>query len=314
MQRQVKISIILVGLFILVLVMLGVYIGYNNWKIRIMQEPPKAPTNLVTKRVSATEISLTWQDNSNNELGFTVLRNGKKLHELPNDSEEYTDTRLRPATEYVYEITASNDAGESRSEPFAIKTKNPPIRVWIDKIGVADNGEDYLREVFDGSGEIFLGMVVSDGKITNQKRLPASDFYHLADNEVRDVGILAFSTDEVGDYLSINVIGFENDGGLGDELLSRALNMAFKASMGGLSSMILTAAGVDFTDTFKEIIGFEDDYLGEYQNEWTGITNWGVSKYSDIQHKNSDGNIGLRIWFRIECPVYDYSLEEASPQ
>lgn len=277
-----------------------------------MKIPPEAPSDLMAEPLSATEIKLTWIHNSRNELGFKIVRNDQIIYDLPENSEEYVDSGLRPATNYEYEVIAHNIAGESDSDLYIARTKNPPIRIWIDKIGVTDNGEEYYRELFDKSGEVFIGIVVSDNKTTTQRRLPARNFYHLADNEVMSVEILAFSTGEVGECLKLDIIGFENDGGLGDELLCRALNTALKSSMGGLSSLILTIAGVDFTDTFREIIGFEDDYLGEYQCEWTSSDNWGVGKYADIQCKKYDGNVGLRLWFRVECPIYDYSSEESS--
>ncbi len=307
MRKDVLILIILLAVAFLMAV--G-NVWYNDWKSSIMRLLPKAPSNVITEPLSGIEIKLTWEDNSNNELGFKVVRNDEMVFDLSENSEEYVDRGLKPATDYEYRVVAYNLAGETNSSTYIVRTKNPPIRIWIGKIGVEDNGEDIYRELFDKSGEIFLGVAITDGKTTVQRRLPTRDYYHLADNEVTDVEILVFITGEIGEYLSLDIIGFENDGGLGDELLSQALNMAFMASMGNLSSLILTAAGVDFTDTFKEIIGFEDDYLGEYQFEWSITENWGVGKYIDVQCKKEEGNIGLRLWFTIECPVYDYSLGE----
>ncbi len=311
MRKEILILILLVAVAIL---SLGGYFWYSNWKANIMQIPPEAPSNLVPESLSAIEIGLTWVDNSNNELGFQIMRDGQKVSDLPEGSEIYLDRGLRPATDYRYEVIAYNLVGENTSSLCVVRTKNPPIRVWIEKIGVADNGEEYFRELLDKSGEIFIGMVITDGKTTTKRRLPASNFYPLADNEVTDVGILAFYTDEVGGYLILDTIGFESDGGLGEELLCMALDKTVKASMGGLSSLILTLAEVDFTDTFKEVIGFEDDYLGEYQFEWKSSDNWGVGYHTDIKCQKEDGNIGLRLWFRIECPVYDYSSENTTSQ
>ena len=308
-----KLVAVLVLLIAVALIIFGVSHLLQNKRAELMRISPEAPSNLVAESLSAIEIKLTWVDNSNNELGFQVIRDGQKVSDLPKDSEEYLDRGLRPATDYRYEVIAYNLVGENTGGFYLERTKNPPIRVWIDKIGVADNGEDYFRELLDKSGEIFVGMVITDGKTTTQRRLPASDFYSLADNEVVDVGILAFYTGEVGEYLILDTIGFESDGGLGDELLCRALDMALKASMGGLSSLMLTLAEVDFTDTFKEIIGFGDDYLGEYQCEWKSSNNWGVGDYPDIKCHKEDGNIGLRLWFRVDCPIYNYSSENATP-
>ncbi len=311
MRKVIWISILFVAF---ALIALGGYLWYTNWKTNIMKIPPEAPSDLIAEPLSATEIKLTWVDNSNNELGFKIVRNDQMVCDLSEDFEEYVDSGLKPATNYEYRVIAYNLAGETNSSLYVARTNNPPIRIWIDKIGVTDNGEDYYRELFDKSGEIFVGIVITDGKTTTQRRLPARDYYHLADNEVTDIGILVFFTGEVGEYLRVNIISFENDGGLGDELLCQALDMALKASMGNLSSLILTAAGVDFTDTFREIIGFEDDYLGEYQCEYKSSDNWGVGEYSDIKCQKEDGNVGLRLWFRIDCPIYDYSSEETPSQ
>lgn len=308
-NRMRRIILVLVILLASVFIIFGVPHLLQNRRAELMKIPPKAPSNLIAESLSATEIKLTWKDNSKNELGFQVIRDGQKVGDLLENSDEYLDSGLRPATDYRYEVIAYNLVGKNTSSLYVAKTKNPPIRVWVDKIGVADNGEEYFRELLDKSGEVFVGMVITDGKTTTQRRLPASNFYHLADNEVIDVGILAFYAGEVGEYLILDTVGFESDGGLGDELLCMALDKTLKASMGGLSALILTLAGVDFTDTFKEIIGFEDDYLGEYQCEWKSSDNWGVGYYPDIKCRKEDGNIGLRLWVRIECPVYDYSLE-----
>jgi hypothetical protein len=57
----------------------GSYLWYANWKNEIMRFPPKAPSELVAKPLSSTKIQLNWKDNSNNELGFMLYRNGQKL-------------------------------------------------------------------------------------------------------------------------------------------------------------------------------------------------------------------------------------------
>jgi len=295
--------IIVIAIFAIFLLILGGVLAYQNWQADIAQRPPIAPSELTAEALSATEIKLTWKDNSNNELGLKLFRDGQPICDLPENCEEYIDKGLKPATNYEYEVIAYNLASESSSGLLVAKTKNPPIRVWIDRIGVADNGEDIYRELLDKHGEIVVGVVITDGKTSIQRRLPTSDYYELADNEVTNIGILAYSTDEVGEYLRVDFVGIESDGGLGEELLCKALDTAVKSSMGTLSSLILTMGGVDFTDTFKEIIGFEDDYLGEYQHEWASSDNWGIGQYENIQCAKGDGNIGLRLWFTVKCPI-----------
>ena len=148
MGKSIKITILVVALAFL---LLGGYLWYINWKTSIMRIPPKAPSNLVAESLSATEIKLTWEDKSNNELGFQVIRDSQKVGDLLKGSEKYVDRGLRPATSYRYEVKAYNQAGESNIVLCSVKTLNPPIQIWLVKIGVHESGEEgeSFRELWD---------------------------------------------------------------------------------------------------------------------------------------------------------------------
>lgn len=299
-ENKGLIIIIVAFLAMLALAALG-YHSCQEEQERLAAMPPSAPIELRATKISANQIELTWEDTSDNELGFRIIRDGQQIDELSRDTEIYTDYGLTPSTIYKYEIIAFNNAGESEKTTLIVKSNNPPITVWLDKIGVIDNGEDFYRELLDGHGEIYLGVVVRDGATPPQKtRLPTEGFYNLADNDDINIGKLIFTTNAVGDYLNIDIIGFEHDyGGLGDDLLIKALDLAIKHSLAGgtLYSIILEIAGVDFTDTIREIGGFRDDYLGEYYYQWSQSDNWGAGPpYQDI---HTDKENGLRLWFTI---------------
>jgi len=317
MGKAIKIGILLVALIFLAL---GGYLWYTNWKTEIMKIPPKAPSELIARPVSATQVKLNWKDNSNNEIGFSLYRDGKRVTELSENTKAYVDTKLKPATTYSYEIYAYNQAGESDIIVCSVKTLNPPILVWLDKIGVHENGEEgeLFREFSlfgePGEGEIQVGLVVSDGKNTVEKRFPGKGFYKLKKDETIQVGSLLFETGEVGDYLRLYAIAYEDDGGLGEQLIYRALDIATGSYIGMPTSILLTLSGVDFAKIYAEIFGAEDDWLGSYVSEWTYTDNWGVGKYVDIKCKKDDGDVGLRLWFRIICQEYDYSSENTPSQ
>ena len=306
MGKSIKIGIFLIAVAFIVL---GGYLWYSNWKTEIMKVPPKAPINFIAKPISSTQVKLIWKDNSNNENGFAIYRDGISIAELPENSAQYVDSGRRPTTNYRYEIKAYNQVGESDVVICSAKTLNPPIVVWIDQIGVHDNGEEFLRD-FDG-GEISVGVIVTDGKTTTKIRLPNEGFYHLRKDEITSVKLQVFSTEEVGEYLRVAAIGYEDDGGSGEQLMYKLMDIATKSYIGGPTSILLTLSGIDFTSIFSEIFGAEDDWLGTYVSEWASDHNWGVDRYIDVNCKNKDGNVGLRLWFRIECPVYDYSSEKA---
>ena len=86
------------------------------------QNPPDAPSNLVATTKSQTEISLTWNDNSNNEERFEIERRtppstgtfSSIVSNLAPNSGSYLDnTGLLADTSYEYRVKAVNGAGSS---------------------------------------------------------------------------------------------------------------------------------------------------------------------------------------------------------
>ncbi|MEQ9235281.1 DUF4114 domain-containing protein [Coleofasciculus sp. E2-BRE-01] len=82
-----------------------------------------APSDLSLTAVSATEIELTWADNSNDETGFKIERsrdqeNWTVIATTVADVTRYRDTDLTSNTQYYYRLRAINDIGDS-SATFA---------------------------------------------------------------------------------------------------------------------------------------------------------------------------------------------------
>ena len=78
---------------------------------------PEAPSNLAATAISASEISLEWTDNATDEYGFHIERwNGSMWVEIATvgpDVTAYTDSGLLPSTNYRYQVSAYNGAGNS---------------------------------------------------------------------------------------------------------------------------------------------------------------------------------------------------------
>ena len=79
---------------------------------------PAPPGNLVATAMSASQISLSWTDNSNNENGFKIYRslNGTTFTEIAKPSVNittFTDAALSAQTTYYYRIRSYNHAGSS---------------------------------------------------------------------------------------------------------------------------------------------------------------------------------------------------------
>jgi regulation of enolase protein 1 (concanavalin A-like superfamily) len=98
---------------------------------------PAAPTNLVATPASATQVNLSWTDNSNNETGFHVYRLIGSTYTLvgTTTAASFQDTGLSAQTTYSYRVFAYNSAGESATfaagqatTPAASSLPSP----WVD--------------------------------------------------------------------------------------------------------------------------------------------------------------------------------------
>ncbi|MCC5788323.1 MAG: fibronectin type III domain-containing protein [Opitutales bacterium] len=107
---------------------------------------PDAPSNLDVTDVTASTVSLAWDDNSSVEDGFIIQRKidgnawstAVDLTEATVDLESFTDTDLEEGTTYVYRVKAYN-------RPYAILTID-----WVsdpsNEITVTTEGQEPLND------------------------------------------------------------------------------------------------------------------------------------------------------------------------
>jgi hypothetical protein len=84
---------------------------------------PQAPTFLKTngwtyfcRNTGQADITLSWNDKSNNETGFRILRNGESVAELPANSTYFAETiTLLSGQSVGYQVQAYNLIGETNS-------------------------------------------------------------------------------------------------------------------------------------------------------------------------------------------------------
>ena len=81
---------------------------------------PAAPSNLRTTSVTATQVNLAWNDNSNNETGFTIRRStsptfasGLATFTVGANVRAFPNTGLQSASTYYYLVRANNAVGSS---------------------------------------------------------------------------------------------------------------------------------------------------------------------------------------------------------
>jgi len=98
---------------------------------------PDKPTNL-TGTSDTTSITLSWQDNSDNESGFKIYRDSALIYTTSANIMAYKDENLTPNTIYHYTVKAFNDVGESEGVSLSISTATSNENAYY----VAPNGND----------------------------------------------------------------------------------------------------------------------------------------------------------------------------
>ena len=88
------------------------------WTLLDAQTPPNAPSNLVANAVSASQINLSWTDNSSDEAGFKIERsidgtNFTQIAQVLTNAAAFRNKGIWPGTTYFYRLRAYNGGGDS---------------------------------------------------------------------------------------------------------------------------------------------------------------------------------------------------------
>ncbi|MFN8508306.1 MAG: pre-peptidase C-terminal domain-containing protein [Dehalococcoidia bacterium] len=91
--------------------------------------PPAAPANTTATATSSSTVTVQWQDQSTNELGFVLLRSGGGAWEtvawLPANTTQYFDTGRSGNTFYFYWVWSYGWNGANSSGPLALALTFP---------------------------------------------------------------------------------------------------------------------------------------------------------------------------------------------
>ncbi|HEY4786983.1 MAG TPA: fibronectin type III domain-containing protein, partial [Bacteroidales bacterium] len=124
--------------------------------------PPADPGNLTANAVSATEIDLTWTDNSVNEDNFKIetSTNGSTwtpLATLNANSTQYANTGLTEGTLYYYRIYATNGGGNSNYSGTATATTlyGPPTVTALTQI-INNLGQSAKIQSNKANGSVYI--------------------------------------------------------------------------------------------------------------------------------------------------------------
>jgi titin len=117
---------------------------------------PVAPSNFRSTDVTALTIRLAWNDNSDNESGFTIERNTDGSNVYPwsdtvgPGSETYDDHSVSAQTLYYYRVNAFNSAGSSAATG-AIAVETPAGGIDLTATGHKRKGRNVIELSWTGT-------------------------------------------------------------------------------------------------------------------------------------------------------------------
>jgi len=124
--------------------------------------PPTAAGNLVATALDHSRIKLVWQDQSNNELGFKIIREDiGALAVTTAKVTEFVDTGLDDDTTYHYVVVAYNSAGDAWPSNIAEATTDKLPHIFA----VSPLEEEQMVSIYVGELKVGFGDPVLVGDV-----------------------------------------------------------------------------------------------------------------------------------------------------
>ena len=99
-------------------------VWFNTLTTMLPPPIPDEPTNLIFSENMDNTITLQWNDNATNELGFQIYQNGVLIDTVNSNVTSYILTNLEPRSTYTYTIVAYNTHGTSDPITITFTTKD----------------------------------------------------------------------------------------------------------------------------------------------------------------------------------------------
>ena len=129
------------------------YDNYSYFTLNVKSDPIAAPSNVKATTVNESSIKITWNAITNAQ-SYNLYRNGVFVTNV--SATQYTDTNLRPNSEYSYSITSVlNGAESTKSESATATTNRANHNIAIKSISpqVLELGENELEITFVNDGK-----------------------------------------------------------------------------------------------------------------------------------------------------------------
>jgi len=98
------------------------FIDHPEYANYIWNDEIPPPTNLAASNVAESSLSLSWEDNTNDESGFYLYRDNTKIETLAADATNTTVASLTSGTTYSFKISAYRTTTESSKATVNVTT------------------------------------------------------------------------------------------------------------------------------------------------------------------------------------------------
>jgi hypothetical protein len=233
-----------------------------------------APTNLAATAVTATNVAMSWVDNSNNETSFQVLRNGAVLATLAPNVTSYTDTTVAASTAYTYQVLATANGATAGSNALAVTT---PAAVVLQ----APGNLTVLRPANDDAVVRLDWTDTSTGETAYRVQRAT---YAVAANGTVTRGAFATTTTPTGD-LGANSTSYTNSGIALNTLYAFQVNAANGATQGPVSTVNRYSGTLPLPTNFRStvtnggLLGFGATPVRRVPLNWTASGAAAVAGY-----------------------------------
>ena len=141
-------------------------ISDNNFTITSCTSPPNAPSNLYAWNHLGCDarISLGWQDNSSDEDGFNIYRDGNLTGTVGANVQGFTQTGLNPGQNYSYHVKAYIEDCESEPSNTVSQTPGPLTPAAPTNLQVVNVGECQFLATWEDNSDNEDGFVLYNGQ------------------------------------------------------------------------------------------------------------------------------------------------------
>ncbi|MDV2988839.1 MAG: fibronectin type III domain-containing protein [Dehalogenimonas sp.] len=245
-------------------------------------QAPSPPSNLVALTPSSSSVSLQWSDNSSNESGFRVYRDGSLIGTVNTNTNIFPDKGLQPGKTYTYIVKAYNSTGESGGASCIAKTPNPPMNITLEYAVLSDNKSGLLTSYL---GTTFI-VLTSDGVSPPHTEVFQQQGIYFQNYMTQKINQTLWHTDRASENVRVSIMA-----------VSRMTTSPFGSILASLGSLWANSQGIPVSASdIQQVLGPTGDQLvGYYDLGLLNSTNaWGIG-----QQFKGVGYGDIKLWLSV---------------